>query len=245
MTDALQEHFGFSNLTGRPTGVVTRALGIVMPGVRDVQSQVLPYADAWRVANMTAVRGENRRWVAFGDSMTQGIGASDPMHGWVSQLARRVPAAVDVVNLSQSGARVEDLLELQIPAWRALPPTAAGEFVTVLIGSNDVMSPVHGRLLPEAFAELLEILPPGAIVASVPSPAGPAREANRHLADAARAGRVHAVPADKLRPSAWRGRLAGDRFHPNNAGYAMIADLFAPFVQRATLLPVPDKAPPP
>ncbi len=214
---------------------MTRALGTVLPGIRRVQRQVGPYSDAWQAANRTALRGEDRRWVALGDSMTQGIGASEPAQGWVSQLARRLPVPIDVINLSQSGARIDDLLDQQLAAWRSLPSAPAGKFITVLIGSNDVMSPQRRRTLPRTFAELLAALPSGAIVANVPSPAGPAREANRHLAEAARVGRVHAVPTDTLGPSAWRGRLAEDHFHPNDAGYGLIADIFEPFVRRAAL----------
>jgi lysophospholipase L1-like esterase len=228
-----EEDFAFTNLTGRPTGPVIRALGTVLPGVAAVQRQVEPYATAWREANLAALRGSNRRWVALGDSMTQGIGASQPSQGWVGQLARRLPAPVDVINLSQSGGRVEDLIELQLPAWRALPPAPDGEIVTVLIGSNDVMNPRHRALLAEAFAEMLELLPAGTVVSAIPSPAGPARQANELIREAERAGRIRAVYPTSFDPAAWRGRLAADRFHPNDAGYALIADLFADAVGAA------------
>ena len=222
------ERFAFTNLTGRPTGPVIRALGTVMPGVAAVQRQVQPYAAAWREANLAALGGGHVRWVALGDSMTQGIGASDPIsQGWVGQLLHRLPLELDVVNLSQSGGRVEDLIELQLPVWRRLPPAPHGEIVTVLIGSNDVMSPRHRSLLPEAFTELLELLPPETVISAIPSPAGPARQANDLIRVAADAGRIRAVYPNSFDPGAWRGKLAADRFHPNDAGYTMIADLFA------------------
>jgi lysophospholipase L1-like esterase len=41
------------------------------------------------------------------------------------------------------------------------------------------------------------------------------------------------VRTGHLGPDAWRGRLAADRFHPNDAGYALIADAFAPVVTAA------------
>jgi lysophospholipase L1-like esterase len=225
--------FPFTGLTGRSNGPVMQTLGRIMPGVAEVQRQVEPYAAAWRTANREALTGWHIRWIALGDSMTQGIGASSPEAGWVGQLAQRQRVPVDVINLSQSGARVEDVISDQLPAWRALAPAPRGEIVTVLIGSNDVLSPRHRQLLAEAFAELLEQLPAGAIVSSVPSPAGPAKAANELVRAAAAAGDIRGVFPSQLDPGAWRGRLAADRFHPNDAGYAMIADTFAGQVSAA------------
>jgi hypothetical protein len=170
--------FAFTNLTGRPTGPVLRTLGMFLPGIAEVQKQVQPYAAAWQRSNREALAGDHRRWIALGDSMTQGIGASSPEQGWVGQLARRQSSPVDVVNLSQSGARVEDVISSQLPVWRKLAPAPHGEILTVLIGSNDMLSPRNRQLLPEAFTELLEQLPGGAIVSTVPAPAGPAQAAN-------------------------------------------------------------------
>jgi lysophospholipase L1-like esterase len=228
-----QEPFSFTGLTGRSNGPVMQTLGRIMPGVAEVQKQVEPYAAAWRAANLEALGGRHRRWVALGDSMTQGIGASSPEAGWVGQLARRQTGPVDVINLSQSGARVEDVISHQLPVWRKLAPAPHGEILTVLIGSNDVISPRHRQLMAEAFAELLEALPVGAIVSAVPSPAAPAREANELVRAAAAAGDIRAVFPSSFDPGAWRGRLAADRFHPNDAGYTMIADTFADAVSAA------------
>ncbi len=36
-------------------------------------------------------------------------------------------------------------------------------------------------------------------------------------------------------PDSWRGRLAADFFHPNEAGYAAITDAFEPVVRDALL----------
>ncbi len=225
--------FPFSNLTGRSNGPVLRTLGRFLPGIAEVQEQVAPYAAVWRRANLAALAGQHARWVALGDSMTQGIGASDPQQGWVGQLVQRLNVPVDVINLSQSGARVEDVIAHQLPAWRRLAPAPHGEILTVLIGSNDVISPRHRPLLPEAFTELLALLPPGTVVSAIPSPAGPAREANEVIRAAASRGTIRAVFPASFDPTVWRGRLAADRFHPNDAGYALIADVFADAVGAA------------
>jgi lysophospholipase L1-like esterase len=225
--------FSFTNLTGRSNGPVLRTLGRFLPGIAEVQTQVEPYAALWRQANLSALAGDRPRWIALGDSMTQGIGASSPQQGWVGQLARRLDVEVDVINLSQSGARVEDVIAEQLPVWRRLSPPPQGEIMTVLIGSNDVMNPRHRQLMSEAFSELLALLPPGAVLSTVPSPTGAARQANQLIRAAHARGDIRAVFPDDPDPLAWRGRLAADRFHPNDAGYTTIADLFADAVSEA------------
>ena len=57
------------------------------PGGRGGREQTQPYAAAWRHANEAALAADGPLWVAIGDSMTQGIGASAPERGWVGQLA--------------------------------------------------------------------------------------------------------------------------------------------------------------
>jgi lysophospholipase L1-like esterase len=231
--EADDNQFPFTGLIGRPPGALTRTLESFVPGVAEVQAQVPLYAAAWRTANLAALQGGHRRWVALGDSMTQGIGASAPLEGWVGQLVRRLEIPVDVINLSQSGARVEDVIAQQLPAWRALPPPPAGEILTVLIGANDVISPRHRNLLAEAFAELLDVLPAGAIVSTMPARSRQELSVNALLRDADRDGRIRAVPTETASREAWRGKLAADHFHPNDAGYATIADRFAPYVRAA------------
>ncbi|MCW2816909.1 MAG: GDSL-like Lipase/Acylhydrolase, partial [Nocardioides sp.] len=58
-------------------------------------------------------------------------------------------------------------------------------------------------------------------------------QAAEHVERAAAAGRVRMLDLRVEGPSSWRGRLAADKFHPNDAGYAAIADVFAPVVRQA------------
>ena len=98
-------------------------LSTLVPAVRVVQEQVQPYAAWWESHNRVAASGRQPLWVALGDSMTQGIGASAPDRGWVGQLSGRlVSRGWDhrLVNLGVNGARVEDLLDRQLPVLEAL-----------------------------------------------------------------------------------------------------------------------------
>lgn len=221
--------FEYSNLTGRPPGRWIGAAGLVFRGIRTVQGQVEPYAREWEQHNRSAMAGTGPLWVALGDSMAQGIGASVPWRGWVGQLALEIPG-YRLVNLSLSGARVADVLERQLPALEALPGPA--DLVTCLIGSNDLMNPRHRAGAAVAMAELLERLPAGAVVGNQPGTFDAALEVNALIDDAvARRGLVLADLRDP-RTRHWRGKLSADRFHPNDRGYAGIAAVFGEALAR-------------
>ncbi len=140
--------FEYSNLSGRPPGPVLRALSHLLRGVRDVQNQVEPYAARWGQANLSALAADGPLWVALGDSMTQGVGASDYDRGWVGQLQTSGGSEIPgrLINLASSGARVGDVLDRQLPALAALGRRP--ELVTVLIGSNDLIRPRHRKAFP-------------------------------------------------------------------------------------------------
>ena len=228
--------FRYDNRTGRGPGRVLRTLGAVLPGVARVQAQVEPYADAWQAHNASVLDTPGRRWFVLGDSMSQGIGATAYDAGWVDQLRSRLGAAADglrTVNLSATGARVADVVAQQLPALSSLQPGPT-DLVTVMVGSNDLFAGRTGRAqLPAGMAELVDRLPDGAVVATLPQPRAAASLANTHVEAAVTVGRVRMVDMRVAGPPSWRGRLASDWFHPNDAGYAAIADAFEPAVRAA------------
>jgi lysophospholipase L1-like esterase len=221
--------FEYSNLSGRPPGPVVSKLALVLPGVRSVMDQVEPYARWWEDSNRRALASGRPLWVALGDSMTQGIGASAPDRGWVGQLAAAPPPRlrdVAVLNLAFNGARVQDVLDRQLPALEEVRSLGHEvEVVTLLIGNNDLMSPRWSRRLPASIAELLDVVPRGTVVATQPGLQRSAAAFNRVVDAKARTGEI--VVADFRVPHMrdWRGRLAEDRFHPNDRGYAGMADV--------------------
>lgn len=231
--------FVYSNRSERPRGRVLSALSAALPGVRAVQDQVLPYAVWWESHNRVAASGSGPLWVALGDSMTQGIGASAPDRGWAGQLSRRLVQrgwTHRLVNLGVNGARVEDVLDRQLPALERLEELAAGgrpALVTVVIGSNDVVVRRHRRGLAERFEQMLDRLPEGALVANLPNPHREARAVDALLRERADAGRLVVVDLRREGPRSWRGRLASDRFHPNDRGYAEMAEVVERAVDRA------------
>lgn len=222
--------FDYDNTSARRPGAFLTALSTLLPGVSAVRDQAEPYAAAWRLANDAALAAEGPLWVAIGDSMTQGIGASAPERGWVGQLAEHLAGSGNphrVVNLSVTGARVQDALERQLPALGDLLTRGqVPALVTVVIGSNDVVSPRLRAGLTERFTLLLDGLPTGAVVANLPNPHREARQVEALLRERERAGRLVVADMRAHGPRSWRGKLAADKFHPNDAGYAAMAHVF-------------------
>lgn len=228
----------YDNRTGRPRGLFMRALSL-LPPVGRVQDQAGPYADFWQAHNADVLTRDapqvTRRVIALGDSLAQGVGGSSPEQGWIGQVLARLHAdglALDLVNLSATGARVPDVISQQIPLLDEVH--REGDLVAVMVGSNDLFAGGKVRSgLPLAFDRMLSLLPHGSIVATLPQPRRAARAANRYIEAAASTGRVRVVDLRVAGPSTWNGKLASDRFHPNDAGYAGLADAFEPVVRGA------------
>ena len=216
----------YDNRTGRAPRRAVRAMSAVLPGAAQVWARVEPYADAWHAHNLKALARSGRRWIVLGDSLSQGVGASAHDAGWVGQLARVLAFTGDelnVVNLSATGTRVGDVVDQQVPALELIG-VREQDLVSVMIGSNDLLGSRERRdQLPAAFVALLELVPDGAVVATLPNPRTAARAVNAHIERAAGAGRIVMADLRVTGPTSWRGRLAGDFFHPNDAGYAAIA----------------------
>ena len=211
--------FEYSNLSGRRPGPFISTAGLFLRGVREVQAQVEPYAQAWQDHNRRALAAEGPLWVALGDSMTQGIGATAFDHGWTAGVAEALPEH-RLVNLSVSGGLVTDLLDRQLPTLESLDETP--DLVTVMIGSNDLLNRRARSTLPRDLATLIERLPHGTVVATMPGGRRGAADFNRQVTTAS-----HLVTAEFRDPRlmSWRGRVAQDHFHPNDAGYAAMAQV--------------------
>ncbi|MCW2528754.1 MAG: hydrolase family protein [Pseudonocardiales bacterium] len=231
----MQQPFDYDNLTGRPSGPFVTAAARLIPGVGFVQKQVRPYAAAWRAANVSALAEPGPHWFVLGDSMSQGVGASRFDAGWVNQVHDRLALdGIDytIVNLSASGARVSDVIDTQLPVLENLRRAdrddvdRVPDLVTLMIGANDVIRKQHRLGLPERYAELLRRLPVGTVVATLPNPRQVAVEVNKLILRAGSARGLIVAEMRSGRTSSWRGKLAQDHFHPNDAGYAGLGETF-------------------
>lgn len=173
-------------------------------------------------------------YVALGDSSAQGVGASRPDRGYVGLLAKRLRATtgepVRLVNLSVSGARINDVLERQLPALSRLRP----DLVTVAIGGNDVHA-YDAETFAVQVDRLTAALPAGTFIADVPyfmhaHWERDSKEAADVVTRSARKRGLTVVPLhEALRRQGWSAMLtqfAADWFHPNDRGYRVWADSF-------------------
>lgn len=191
------------------------------------------------------------RYVALGDSYTIGTSVPDSER-WPNQLVARVPELELVANLGVNGFTSRDVIEVELPQLDALFP----EFVTVLIGVNDVVQGVPSETYRQNVVAILDDLVDrvGAgrvLVVTTPdytvTPAGadfgdPAQQAagirrnNATITELARALGVGVVDIYEvsLRAGDDPSLVAVDGLHPSGAQYTLWVDRIAPEV--ATLL---------
>ena len=198
-----------------------------------LQRSVTTGADYW-----SQPRGQagGLLYVALGDSTAQGIGASRPQKGYVSLIADRLRAAtgqpVQVVNLSSSGARIRDVLDVQIPALRDLGHEA--DLVTVAIGGNDIRDYDRTRFAAETDL-LTAALPAGSFVADAPyfmhgRWERDAQQAADLLSASTIRRNLRPVPLhEALKQQGAKAmvtQFSADWFHPNDRGHRVWADAF-------------------
>lgn len=224
-------------------GRLIRLLAPAAPGIRATRDQIAAHAHYWRGQAEEAFEDGNTDrplMVVLGDSLSQAVGASSVEHSWIhrlvlheSQQRRNRPARI--LNLSRSGAKIDDVLHRQLPALRAIEQPI--QLVTCTVGSNDFARGATFSKVESAMHSLMSRLPADAVLATLPAKGSiMAKRLNKTIrSEAARSGLVVA-DVDAHLPG-WRGRSAGDRFHPNDVGYESWFSAFAavtpPGAQRA------------
>ncbi len=169
-------------------------------------------------------------YIALGDSAAQGIGASRPENGYVGLLERNLgelyQSPVRVINLSVSGAKVQDAIDTQLPQIEKLklPDDAV---VTLDIGSNDMSNYDHDRFASQ-IDYLFGHLSKQTIVADIPYfGGGLARnrepsvlDANKTLERTANKYGLKVAPLHRItQQNDSLSGYAADFFHPNSKGY--------------------------
>lgn len=234
-------------MRGRLAAIALAAAALVAGGValearrrrwtRVLTMRIPAHHDHWR-ERKAGPKG-SLLYVALGDSAALGLGASEPRRGYVGLLAEEVGrltgAAVRVRNLAIDGATLRVVIEDELPRLAGLRPVVC----TLDAGSNDIWTFEPDRFRAE-LDEVCAALPPGSIVAELPSFSvipigGRVARANRIVREVA-AAHGHLVaplnattavggPIDAIRGS------AGDLFHPNDRGHRRWAEAFLPAVR--------------
>ncbi len=180
-----------------------------------------------------------RRYVALGDSQSEGLWDGDEssgMYGFADRLAVLLDAhhpGLSYANLAVRGKRVRDVIDEQLPIALAMNP----DLITTCIGMNDVTRPgrsfdraladleyLHDRLaetgatvVTTTFPDLVQILPIGRLIAARVVQINDVirTEADRHgfrLVDLYGASSM-------LDPDTW----SDDRVHGSPKGHALFA----------------------
>ena len=168
--------------------------------------------------------------LAFGDSLTFGIGASSG-NGYVPVLERRV--GVDIFNSGIPGNTTGDALTRLNASVLSRDP----RIVIVLLGGNDLLQNVPVQTRIDNITQIVErIRADGSKVILVGVGSGPLDPFNGALPDlASRTGSTYV-------PNIMDGiygisSLMSDQIHPNDAGYAIIADRIEPALRSALAAP--------
>ena len=193
---------------------------------------------------MTAQRRIFSRYVAIGDSSTEGLDDPDGRggyHGWANRLAARVAASqaspLLYANLAIRGRSTRQIRDQQLEPALALRP----DLVTLFTGTNDVVKPkfdaaavgrdvefMQRRLIDNGATVLGFTLPDLSIVLPIARPiAGRVRALNDALRNASESSGAilvdfakHSVGSD---PRLW----STDRLHANATGHERIAAALA------------------
>lgn len=196
--------------------------------------------------------GPPKRIVALGDSLAFGTGATHPGNAFIFRAYLRVrerhPGS-RIDNLAIPGSTARDVLRLQAPRLAH----EVADAVIVCVGGNDVVRRVDAAAFAQTYAALvarIRALQPRAalLCCGVPDVGLSPLFTGIDDADIAQLSR-----ADDRAVSAIAGHagatfidlfgatvkhqgnrfLSEDRFHPSDAGYAVLADVLAPPLLRA------------
>ena len=198
-------------------------LGRLSP-FRRTAAQVDAYAAAWAAADETARGATGPVWVVLGDSAAQGVGASTHLSGYVGVVLGRLQDADGrpwrVLDLSRSGARTREVVDVQWPAAAGL----GADLVTAVVGGNDAVHTPEPEWL-RAAEDLCATLPQGAVVATCPRGVFERKARRVDAVVRARAAERGLRVADLWAHTGppYRGRYA-DGFHPDDLGYLQWAD---------------------
>ncbi|WP_438856309.1 glycosyltransferase [Agromyces sp. M3QZ16-3] len=268
--DELLGHYEHARALRRGGGHPGRSVGVAAPMPDRVRSapSVAPATGAGDVARASSVEGDERmsprepngprsappwrRFVAVGDSVTEGLCDSSRMaageyRGWADRLAMLLAQSGDGIgygNLAVRSRRIGDAIDVQLPRAREL----GADLVTVLIGGNDLVRVgARADMLADRVGDAVDGLRASGCDVLVVTPFLPAharlgtvRLAFERFADrlVARAGDAGAMVLDASTHAGLtaRGMWAEDRVHLNPSGHRALA------YAAADVLGVPDAA---
>lgn len=198
--------------------------------------QIKNYKKYWANLANSNPDSSSLTYLALGDSTAQAIGATSPSKGYVGLIAKRIEQKTDkkvhIINISVTGAKVEDALKLQIPQIENLK--IKPDIVTIEIGANNLKN-FDEKKFEDDFSTLLKLLPPNTYVSDMPY-FGSGRERGLEPVAIKASGIINRLlkNTDKRMVPLYETTKTKDSwnvhsidlFHPSNSGYKNWADAF-------------------
>ena len=181
-------------------------------------------------------------YLALGDSAAQGIGASNPMRGYVGLVAREIEKktgkSVRIVNISKTGAKMDNYLKDQAP----IVATLNADIVTIQIGANDIAH-FDATTYRTKFKEVLKTLPEGTFVSNMPlfnsrpGSTANAKQASNIIEQELRnyPDLIHVDLQAETEQNQSVFGFAPDLFHPNNLSYKNWANAFLKKINKTNI----------
>jgi lysophospholipase L1-like esterase len=208
--------------------------------------------------NSMSTGSDQLRYVALGDSYTIGTSVSSSS-SWPAQLVGRVPALRLAANLGVNGYSTDDLIADELPLLADRRP----EFVTLLIGVNDVVRGVPEQhyaanldlILDQFLGRLTDdrilcvatpdytVTPQGAAFGSPEEQRAAIVRFNLRMSEACETRGIRFVPeifSISEAAATDRSLVADDGLHPSASQYALWVDAIQPVVEEL-LLPSADR----
>lgn len=158
-----------------------------------------------------------KSWVAFGDSLTSGYGASDG-NDYPALLGRRL--GINILNFGTPGATTQDALAKVDDVLKAQP-----KVILLCLGGNDTLNAMpHSQTFGNLETMIDQFQQTGAFVVLIGIRTASVRDKySSEFKSLARKKRVMLVP-NILHGVLGNPELMSDYVHPNDQGYAAIAD---------------------
>ena len=229
----------------RGAPVLLAALAFVVAGCG--QSAPSRSDAAGSTAPAVTPAGPRLRYVALGDSYTIGTSVGE-RERWPNQLVALEPRLELVANLAVNGFTSRDVIEVELPQLDELRP----QFVTVLIGVNDVVQGVPSETYRQNVARILAdavervganrvlvvttpdytVTPSGSDYGDPVQQAAGIRENNAIITEVARALGIAVVDIHgiSLEAATDPSLVAFDGLHPSGAQYARWVERILPSV---------------
>ena len=183
-------------------------------------------------------------YVAIGDSTVEGVGASDPSRSCPALVFEKIKNEKErayFYNLGKSGARIKDVVELQLAKAVELKP----DLITISVGANDLRHRTKLRHFEKDFLELIKTLnektkakiiisniPDLSVVPSIPIlvkhllrfVTGRFNRIIKEYAEQFKCILVDLYTGSKIYGRKSTGLISEDGLHPSDEGYALWAN---------------------